>query len=181
MLARKAKSLITSINKSGIIHWNSRVEFTVHGQMIHGSNNVDLVNDVLGTRKANPPIGWEPFSHVLFDMNTPREYALNPQRWLRVKQLQATYGSKKFNAVTPTNGSRPTSDKRLPSHLFVPPSQLQNAAVRRPPPAGRSPPAGQILLPQLAAQADHILDPVNDENRDATYPIEFWKMKTGYI
>jgi hypothetical protein len=144
VLIRKAKTLLDMLERSNLIHWNERGEISVHGQLVPGTNIVDLVNDVLKSRKMNPPIGWEPFTHVLYEMNIPREYVGNPDRWTRIRQLQTS-----SNRNNTRSGSRALP---LPPPVTRPSSVTRPPTAARPQPAARPPPVAHAFRSPPAVQ-----------------------------
>jgi hypothetical protein len=67
----------------------------IGGNIIPGSNIVDLLNDVLRDRRSSSPIGWEPFARLLAFLNIPREFIHNNQRWDYIQRLHGIKGEKR--------------------------------------------------------------------------------------
>ena len=78
-----AKSLMDELKKhSDKIKWNPITnEVTVHGKVMKGSNILDLVGDVLRTRKsAVTPMHSNAFLKILADLNIPEGFVKNKYR-----------------------------------------------------------------------------------------------------
>ncbi|KAF4526816.1 hypothetical protein B566_EDAN015143 [Ephemera danica] len=90
-LSRKAKLLLHLLSRSSIISWDDSGRVTINNQLLHGSNIIDLLNDVLRNRKHSSPVGWEPFAHVLASLNVPREFINNDQRWTYIQRLNGEH------------------------------------------------------------------------------------------
>ena len=69
----KAENLLKCIEREPTMHWNERREFVHNGQVIKGSNIVDLVNDVVRQRKDFHPHGWQEFARALRKGNVPQD------------------------------------------------------------------------------------------------------------
>ena len=69
----KAENLLKCIEQEPTMHWNERGEFVHNGQVIKGSNIVDLVNDVVRQRKDFHPHGWQEFARALRRGNVPQD------------------------------------------------------------------------------------------------------------
>jgi hypothetical protein len=65
MLTRKMSFLMNVLGRNPHIQWDDRGTVAIGGNIIPGSNNVDLLNDVLRDRRSSAPIGWERFSRLL--------------------------------------------------------------------------------------------------------------------
>ena len=78
---RQKAQLLMNFLDSSKINWDAQGRVSVEGKHIHGSNIVDLVNDVLRHRKTFDPKGWQPFAQELAKMNIPQDIVGNPKRW----------------------------------------------------------------------------------------------------
>ncbi|KAF4529188.1 hypothetical protein B566_EDAN017653 [Ephemera danica] len=87
VLSRKAKLLMNLLSRSPYISWDESGRVMINNQLLHGSNIIDLLNDVLRNRKHSAPVGWEPFARVLASLNVPREFIHNEQRWEYIQSL----------------------------------------------------------------------------------------------
>ena len=88
---QKQAGLLFDIIKDDVnIDWNDRGELIVNNNPIQNSNVVDLVNDVIRSRKNFNPIGWEIFARKLYEINVPRDLIRNPTR---LNYIQNTYDS----------------------------------------------------------------------------------------
>ena len=80
-LKNKASSLLDRISNTRGISWNDKGELVVGDQAIEGSDIVDLVDDIVRTRKREPPRGWQEFADALADLNLPAALIGNTDRW----------------------------------------------------------------------------------------------------
>ena len=99
---RKGQLLLERLRKNPDIDWNERGELVVKGQVISGSNVVDLVNDALRRRKRFEPRGWEIFADALRETNVPQDLVGNPTRWSYISR-----GMRRMHQ-TPDEGSAST-------------------------------------------------------------------------
>jgi hypothetical protein len=95
MLTRKMSFLMNILGRSAHIHWDERGVVAIGGNIIPGSNIVDLLNDVLRDRRSSAPIGWEQFARLLAFLNVPREFIHNSQRWDYIRRLHGVQGEKR--------------------------------------------------------------------------------------
>ena len=86
----KAESLLKRIEREPSMRWNERGEFVHNGQVIKGSNIVDLVNDVVRHRKDFHPHGWQEFARALRRGNVPQDLVGNRRRWDWMHRESAT-------------------------------------------------------------------------------------------
>lgn len=80
MYKNKAKMLLNRLESSKDVSWDERGEVTIKGNILLGSNNIDLVSDVVRPRKTSNPFGWQQFLTFLKELNIPREFITNPRR-----------------------------------------------------------------------------------------------------
>lgn len=86
-MQRKAKLLLQSLEGHSNLSWDHQGVMQINGKPIKGSNMIDLVNDIIRQRKtSSPPVGWQQFSQGLRDINIPKEYVGNKQRWLTMQK-----------------------------------------------------------------------------------------------
>ena len=116
-LRRQATLLVKRIKENPSMGWNEKGELMVDGSPIGGSNIVDLVNDVLRSRKkATPPKGWENFARKLGEANVPAELVRNPNR-LRYMREPPTTSSSRWSMsgllTPPRSTTRPFSWESL--------------------------------------------------------------------
>lgn len=78
---RKAEQLYSLLKKSSDLEWTNDGALKIKGNLIRGANLVDLVNDVLRSRKKVNPEGWRDFALALRDLNVPQEFVGNKLRW----------------------------------------------------------------------------------------------------
>ncbi|ESO90464.1 hypothetical protein LOTGIDRAFT_164043 [Lottia gigantea] len=75
----RARMLLEHLEKKTPYSWN---ELTHGGQVMKGTNVVDIVNDFIRNRKTNnTPFGWEAVMRSLRESNIPREAIGNDRRW----------------------------------------------------------------------------------------------------
>lgn len=87
-LSRKASLLLDFLRKSPHISWNDRGIVRIRNHSLVNSNILDLVNDVLKTRKSATSEGWYEFAHLLADLNVPRELIPNNYRWQYIQRIK---------------------------------------------------------------------------------------------
>ena len=76
-----ARSMINRLKTNNDqVSWNSKGEIAVDGNLIKGSNIIDLISDQLKSRKKFNPTGWENFTEVLDRINMPRYLMRNENR-----------------------------------------------------------------------------------------------------
>ena len=80
-MKRKAEQLWHRMKASQIVDWNEKGELKYKGNVVKGSNVVDLVNDVLRQRKRFNPTGWEVFAEALREENVPQNLIGHDKRW----------------------------------------------------------------------------------------------------
>ena len=82
MMKRKAQALLERIKRQPNMSWTERGELVFEGEVIKGSNIVDLVNDVLRNRKTfDHPQGWRQFARALRQSNVPHDLVGNRRLW----------------------------------------------------------------------------------------------------
>lgn len=78
----RARMLLHHLEKKTPYSWNDKYELTHDGQVMKGTNVVDIVNDFIRNRKTtNAPFGWEAVMRSLRESNVPREAIGNDRRW----------------------------------------------------------------------------------------------------
>ena len=80
---KQAEALLLRIKEHPDMSWNTRGEFMYRGSAINHSNIVDLIGDLMRSRKSvtRPPQGMYMFLTALKDTNTPGELILNRHRY----------------------------------------------------------------------------------------------------
>jgi hypothetical protein len=91
----KAQLLLKKMKSSPDISWNEKGELKYKGEIVQGSNMVDLVNDVLRKRKYFNPQGWETFGEALPEANVPQDLIGHEDRWRYITQTKRTPRSRK--------------------------------------------------------------------------------------
>ena len=87
---RKAQHILKRIQHASNMNWNERGEYIHNGEVIRGSNIVDLVNDVVRHRKAFHPHGWQEFALALRQGSVPQDLIGNHKRWDWMHRESAT-------------------------------------------------------------------------------------------
>ena len=80
-MKRKAEGLLERIKEDPDTSWNERGEFIYRGQVIAGTNIVDLINDVVRHRKGFESRGRYDFARALRHKNVPHELIGNDKIW----------------------------------------------------------------------------------------------------
>ena len=81
---RQAEALLRTWHADPYIEWNDRLELSLNGQPLPGSNVVDLVAHAVSKSKKSlteQPPGFQSMRNVLKERNTPKTLINNP-RWL---------------------------------------------------------------------------------------------------
>ena len=86
----RAEYLLKRMEREPNMHWNEREEFVHNGQVVKGSNIVDLVNDIVRHRKDFHPHGWQEFAPALRKGNVPQDLVGNRKRWDWMHRESAT-------------------------------------------------------------------------------------------
>jgi hypothetical protein len=86
----KAELLLKKMKTNRDITWNEKGELKYKDKIVHVSNIVDLVNDVLRKRNYFNPEGWETFGEALRDGNVPQDLIGHSDRWRYIIQAQRT-------------------------------------------------------------------------------------------
>ena len=84
---RQAVLLVERIRKHPDLDWNDQGELVVEGTPIPHSNMVDLINDLVRSRKGFNPVGWEALASQLRKGNVPQDLVRNPRRWQYIQGL----------------------------------------------------------------------------------------------
>ena len=79
-LQRKAELLLVYLINNDVMAWNESGELVYDGNVIKGSNMVDLVNDTLKSRKNFVPYGFQHFMRGLAKSNVPESIIGNEAR-----------------------------------------------------------------------------------------------------
>lgn len=104
-LRGKALLLIEKMKTDPLCRWNDRGEFVYAGRPIAGSNMVDLVNDLMRTRKKGvPPVGWEAFGDGMRRLNVPMELVGNARHRAYIQQQPKRSKKEEEAEETPGRG-----------------------------------------------------------------------------
>lgn len=111
----KAELLLNKMKTSPDITWNAKGELKYKGETVHGSNVVDLVNDVLRKRKYFNPQGWETFGEALREANVPQDLIGHEDRWRYITQTKRTpRARKRQQSPSPTRYETPPATPKTP-------------------------------------------------------------------
>ncbi len=77
----KAERLVDLTERVPGLTWNHQGEMILNGKVFPGSHYVDLINDILRSRKNKVPVAWQEFSTALNNANVPHDLVGNPERW----------------------------------------------------------------------------------------------------
>ena len=70
----KAALLVKKWKQGGVLGWNEKGNLIYKGELIPGTNIIDIVNDVVRNRAKNPkPKGWDLVAQGMKDTNVPLE------------------------------------------------------------------------------------------------------------
>jgi len=97
--ARKAKVLLNHFKTIPELEWNDKGEVIYRKQRIANSSMIDIVNDLMRSRKHRPePIGWATIKKVLKESNAPRELISHDARWRSVQSQIPVPTPKRYSA-----------------------------------------------------------------------------------
>lgn len=119
-MKRKAEAVLDRIENQANMKWNDRGELIYEGELVKGSNVVDLVNDVIRHRKSFQPRGWQEFARALRQSNVPQDLVGNQERWRWMHRETAT--SDAFSTADETSPNRAIHPRR---------SKIKSPAIRR--------------------------------------------------
>jgi hypothetical protein len=122
----RARALINRIKDIDNISIGDNGELSIDGDVVHGSNIADLVNDVIRRRKDFNPSGWRDFATLLAQSNVPETLIGNSDR------LHFMKSQKRPSSVDPSNLSMHTREeqsgkglKRRKKHSHTPTKWLK--------------------------------------------------------
>ena len=78
---KKAMVLMQRIKDHPDMGWTKEGAFVYKGRPVSGSNMIDLVADLMRSRKNRNPPGWQEFARALQETNIPQELVGNQARW----------------------------------------------------------------------------------------------------
>lgn len=79
-LQPKAQALLNILSNKGIT-WNEMGNVAYDGNIIVGSNIIDLITDLMKSSKSTTePVGWKNFADILYQINVPRALVVNTKR-----------------------------------------------------------------------------------------------------
>ena len=108
---RKAALLIGKLKNNDVMSWNNNGELIYDGDVVKGSNVIDLVNDVLKSKKGFDPHGWQHFAQGLARANAPESVIGNVLRRTAVRQYKQLGSTHK--RLLPTPPSLHTTPRRI--------------------------------------------------------------------
>ena len=109
-MRRKAENLLERVKRQSNLGWNERGELLFNGEVIQGTNIVDLVNDMVRQRKSFQPRGWREFARALRQDNVPQDLIGNKERWDWMHRESAT--SDGFSTAEESTPDRPKRKAR---------------------------------------------------------------------
>ncbi|XP_038076220.1 uncharacterized protein LOC119744384 [Patiria miniata] len=109
-LQRKAKLLMNQLKHNDVMTWNKNGELVYEGDVVKGSNIIDLVNDTLRSKKGFVPRGFQYFMRGLAKSNAPESIIGNEARRSIVRKYKE-FGSDKKRLLP----DLPTSRTPIPS------------------------------------------------------------------
>ena len=124
-MRRKAENLLERVKRQFNLGWNERGELLFNGEVIQGTNIVDLVNDMVRQRKSFQPHGWREFARALRQDNVPQDLIGNKERWDWMHRESAT--SDGFSTAVE---STPTKSKRKGRSLSKTPARERSRTRR---------------------------------------------------
>ena len=124
--------------------WTERGELIFGGEVIKGSNIVDLVNDVLRNRKTfDHPHGWGQFARALRGSNVPRDLVGNRGLWDWMHRESATSDAfssedgvtppRRKRRNTPVRRSRYSTPLTSKSRKFSTPRSISHMKIKQEP------------------------------------------------
>lgn len=87
-LRKRAVTLIGILLSSPDISWDAAGRVTIKNISIPGANIVNLLNDVIRSKRGSAPQGWEQFATLLYALDIPRDIIGNKNRWDYILRLQ---------------------------------------------------------------------------------------------
>ena len=87
-LRRKAKLLIDRLKHNDVMAWNAKGELVYEGNIVKGSNMIDLVNDALKGKRGFFPHGYQYFLRGLAKSNAPESIIGNEARRSLVRKYK---------------------------------------------------------------------------------------------
>ena len=82
-LRSRGKTILNHLKKHSDFKWNDTGEIIVDGQLVKGSNIIDLIKIQLKDYKSFHPIGVEVFSQFVLESNVPQS-VLSPTRRFQI-------------------------------------------------------------------------------------------------
>ena len=96
---RNIKNLLEHVQSTPNLSWNELGEIIIDGQIMKGTNILDLSHGVARTRKIKPPYGFQEFVSALQRSNTPKEFLPNvkelPSSVTKLRSTEALKSSQK--------------------------------------------------------------------------------------
>ena len=117
----KASLLVKKWKRNGVLGWNKEGNLMYNGEVIPGTNIVDIVNDVVRPRSKNPqPKGWDLVAQGIKATNVPLELIGNSKRYVN---QAPTYVPNRSNRSNRDN-TRKNDEFHTPPPDPVTPQQL---------------------------------------------------------
>ena len=86
---KKLREWIERYRDTGVIDWNAYGEVSFDGELIKGSNLIDLVKDIVQGQRGFEPKGWKDFLVVLAKINTPESLIGNSTRRTVLQRIKS--------------------------------------------------------------------------------------------
>ena len=81
----RATALLARLKvKPDVITWDKTGQVKIEGEVIPGSNILDLVGDAMRSRKNFNPTGSKEFFEALNKLNVPKDLVRNEEHWKEV-------------------------------------------------------------------------------------------------
>ena len=124
----RAQSLMRKLKSHpNKISWNDRGELITDGQVVPGTNLVDLVNDIVRPRKNFSPRGYEEFVQGLAKINTPEDLVRNDAR----RKLLLEYRDNPSRGTSPIARREHEETPSTRTLIPTPPSTISPLARKR--------------------------------------------------
>lgn len=106
----KAQHLLSRLHEAGKqqISWNDKGTVSINGNLIDGSNIIDLVNDAMRARKSYEAIGRQAFAQLIHHLKVPNEFIGNKYFKRRGASPEASSKRKISTVVRRLNSTQST-------------------------------------------------------------------------
>ena len=131
----KAALLVKKWKRGGVLGWNKEGNLMYKGELIPGTNIIDIVNDVIRNRAKNPePKGWDLVAQGIKDTNVPLELVGNSKRYVNQATIRKNdeFHTPPTSTITPKQLSFQTPAKKTTPRLSGQQRMRQRMAVKDP-------------------------------------------------